>query len=545
MTGELLSRLAPHLLVGLSGTSLTARERALLSKYPPAGVILFGRNVSDESQLRSLTADIRAIIPGAGGRSTIVAADHEGGRISVLYRAIGVPPSQMAIGQAGDLSLCKSVYNETARRVSRCGINIFLGPVADINSQTLNPVIGTRSFGDGADAVSLFVGEAVAALRDSGLLTCLKHFPGHGSSASDSHVTLPILGNDLDELRRFDLAPFISGIESGTDAVMTGHIVPGGSELPASLDRKIVTGLLRAECGFEGVVMTDALEMAGVWMIEHGGEDIVAIDRAYAGRERDFSDVLRMALEAGNDLLLFSRPVDRVFEELESCLSGIDENDPFWHGRFMELSAASLGRIRKLYLDALKMHGGVSAGGETDVRDPYREVAEKSITLFSDKQSLLPLSSMENARITFLGHASDFRNEVVGRFIASVKEGLAGGRGRGVSGDQGSGGGYAFNDLERLECCEHPDTGRGTELYALRSAKASTGTREILFLLCRKPLTGDDLVEFTAGAAVVAVCGRPYAAELLAPDKAVLVTYGIYDGAADEIVHRLAHPKTN
>jgi beta-glucosidase-like glycosyl hydrolase len=348
-------------------------------------------------------------------------------------------------------------------------------------------------------------------------------------------VTFPLLANDRDELKSTDIVPFGAGIEAGADAVMVGHIAPRGSALPASLDRDIIMQLLREECRFEGVVMTDALEMAGAWMIAHGVEDRDAVQRDLSGRERDLSDVLRLALEAGNDLLLFARPVGRLVMELESCLSGIDGSDPFWHGRFREISAASLERIGKLRGDAGS--GIAQTVSEAAHGEPYREAAKRSIEMIRDPRSLVPFSAEEETAITFLGLGSDFRNEVVGRFVASVKEGFSG-SGRALD----SGAGFTLEDLERLRRREHPGEGAGIELCALRAG--APGAREILFLLNRKPMTAADLATFAADAAVVVVCGWPYAPELLPPGTTVLVTYGIYDGLADEIVRRLL-PKTD
>lgn len=551
-------RLAPHLLVGVSGPSLTGEERALLSKYPPAGIVLFGRNAIDESQLQMLTTEIRAHIAEASGLTPILAADHEGGRISVLSRAVGVPPSQMAIARTGT-SLCRRVYKRTALLVRACGINMFLGPVADINSEPLNPVIGTRSFGEDKEDVSTLVSACIGSLHAVGLLTCLKHFPGHGSSSHDSHLTLPVLGHDVDGLRRGALAPFATGIRAGADSVMVGHIAPKGSVMPASLDGSVVTDLLRVDCEFGGVVMTDALEMAGAWMREREIEDAGALDREYGGRDRTFSDVLELALEAGNDLLLFSRPVLRVYEELESCLSGIKESDRFWHDRFAEISAGSLERIGKLRRKAEKLYersltkgslnagkdafsrgGATRSGKRSDTWNPYREVAEKSIRVIRDPRSLLPISLREKRRVMFLGEKNDFDNIIVRRFMELVTENMAGLAGERKGVDRAGDGAFSSAEPDHVMSFKHPDTGITSELYAIQGGGKSTGVPGIVFLLNRRPLTADALAKLTADTGIVVVCGWPYAAELLPQDTTVLLTYGIYDAAAYEVVRRLA-----
>jgi beta-N-acetylhexosaminidase len=207
----ILDNLAPHLIVGLEGPELTDMEREILRDTPPAGIILFERNASGYGELRNLVSEASAIIAKASGLPSLIAADHEGGRISVLHRALGVPPTQMATGKTKDPELCRDVFTETAQMMKACGVNWYLGPVADINSEYLNPVIGTRSFGEDEELVTSLVLEALEALAGAGILSCLKHFPGHGAAASDSHLTLPTLGLTVDQLKAKDVRPFARG----------------------------------------------------------------------------------------------------------------------------------------------------------------------------------------------------------------------------------------------------------------------------------------------------------------------------------------------
>ena len=160
----ILDNLSPHLIVGLKGPELSDDEREILRDTPPAGIILFERNVSGYEELRALVSEASGIIEKASGITPLIAADHEGGRISVLHRALGIPPTHMAIGKTKDLELCRDVFTETAMMMKACGVNWYLGPVADINSEYLNPVIGTRSFGEDEELVTSFVLEALKAL---------------------------------------------------------------------------------------------------------------------------------------------------------------------------------------------------------------------------------------------------------------------------------------------------------------------------------------------------------------------------------------------
>ncbi|MBD3179972.1 MAG: hypothetical protein GF417_10445, partial [Candidatus Latescibacteria bacterium] len=240
-----------HSVAGISGPYLSEEEIGLIKEYPPAGIILFARNVEDARQLRKLTSELSGINP-----DLLIMADHEGGMISVLADGAGVPPSQFAMGRVESGELRREVYRETASRMRCLGVDTLLGPLADINSNPENPVIGTRAFPGSAGEVGRLVAEEVEEFRRAGLLTCLKHFPGHGGTGTDSHLALPEAPGLSTENGRIAAIPFRNGIEAGADMVMTGHLEVGESGIPSSLDRPVID-YLRSALGFEGVVITD------------------------------------------------------------------------------------------------------------------------------------------------------------------------------------------------------------------------------------------------------------------------------------------------
>ncbi|MCK4237385.1 MAG: glycoside hydrolase family 3 protein, partial [Candidatus Krumholzibacteria bacterium] len=552
MTDKLLNILAPRLVVGLKGIVLNDDERRILSESPPAGIVLFSRNVADAGQLRSLVSEVRDIVIEASGLPPLVAADHEGGRISVLSRAIGTPPAQMAVAKAHDRSLCWEVFRQTAHRMRSCGVNMFLGPVADINTEYLNPVIGTRSFGEEMGEVDFLVGLAVKAFKDSGLLTCMKHFPGHGAAVGDSHLKLPVLGLTVDQLRDRDLVPFARGIQEGADSVMMGHVAPADRRLPSSLDREIVSGLLRGDLGFEGVVVTDALEMAGVVVREMpagraGDEE----SRDDAGRTT--TEVIGLALEAGNDLLLFSRPAEEVFGELESSLGEAKTSGSYRIERFDDISGSSLDRIDELRRRAKRLEGQVagymeeapfeSGGMEMiasrveDARpEAYRATAKSSVRVLKDTGSLLPVGSADGILIRFSGERGDFENEVVRGFIEHVLGRLHGRRrGRGVSAGINSDDLFSPEKLRSALRYRMPNSEEVHEFLELVAGDEPKEGAGVLFLLNRKPITGEALSQVCSKADIVVVAGWSYAAHFIHPDKTVIISYGIYEAAADVI----------
>jgi beta-N-acetylhexosaminidase len=221
------------------------------------GVVLFARNCASPAQVAALTASLRA-----ERADVLVATDEEGGDVTRLDEAVGSPvPGAYALGVADDVDLTWSVSGALAARAGAAGITWTLGPVADVNSAPDNPVIGVRSFGATPALVSRHVAAAVAGIQAAGVAACAKHFPGHGDTTVDSHVGLPTVGPDLDGA----LEPFRAAVAAGVATVMTGHLlVPGFGELPATLNPALISGLLRTDLGFDGVVISDALEMGAI-----------------------------------------------------------------------------------------------------------------------------------------------------------------------------------------------------------------------------------------------------------------------------------------
>jgi beta-glucosidase-like glycosyl hydrolase len=277
--------IARRMVIGLPREGLDVAWERDFASYTPAGVILFGRDFRDLDDLRQLTSKLRSL---ARPRRIFIAIDEEGGFVSQLGPHLVVPPNAALLARgaaAGDIGWAHEV---TGRRLRALGIDWDYAPVADVQSEPRNPVIGPRSFGAAPAMVAQAVGEAVAGLRRGGVLTCLKHFPGHGDTAVDSHLALPVLEADLATIERRDLEPFRANL--GADSVMTAHMVVRAldPERPGTFARAVTHGLLRERLGFQGVAITDALEMKG------------------AAEGRDPSEAARMALEAGCDLLLFA-----------------------------------------------------------------------------------------------------------------------------------------------------------------------------------------------------------------------------------------------
>ncbi|MGW0671105.1 glycoside hydrolase family 3 protein [Streptomyces sp. NPDC002746] len=236
-----------------------------------SSVGLFGRNVETPGQLAALTAQLRA-----ERDDVLVAIDEEGGDVTRLEVRHGSSfPGNLALGSVDDTVLTRAVAQELGRRLADCGVNLNWAPSADVNSNPGNPVIGVRSFGADPHLVARHTAAYIEGLQAAGVAACTKHFPGHGDTAVDSHHALPRIDVDLETLHARELVPFRAAIAAGSKSVMSAHILLPALDphRPATLSPQILTGLLREELGYDGLIVTDAVEMqaiASTYGIERG-----------------------------------------------------------------------------------------------------------------------------------------------------------------------------------------------------------------------------------------------------------------------------------
>jgi len=264
------------------------------------GAVLFARNVAGREQVAALTAALHDARPDA-----LLAIDEEGGDVTRLEAATGSSyPGNLALGAAGDPELTRAVAASLGAELAAAGIDLDLAPVADVNSNPSNPVIGVRSFGADADLVAVHTAAFVRGLQSAGVGACVKHFPGHGDTAVDSHLDLPVVSGGPEELE-LALRPFRAAIAADVRAVMTAHlVVPALGPEPATLSRAVLTGLLRERLGFSGLIVTDGLEMAAIrstiGLVEgavraiEAGADAICVGGGLAGE--DVVDLLAGAL---------------------------------------------------------------------------------------------------------------------------------------------------------------------------------------------------------------------------------------------------------
>jgi len=308
----------------------------------------------------------------------LVAGDFERGVLPAHLFGTTVFPHAMAFGAAGKLAYAEEFGRITARESRALGVHWNLFPVADVNSNPANPIIGTRAFGANPEQVGDLVAAYIRGARANGMLTTAKHFPGHGNTATDSHVAVPIVDDDLDHLHSIDLPPFEKAIGAGVDAVMTAHVRvlaldPDRSRV-ATTSPAIVTGLLRNELGFKGIVVTDALDMAGLVGLYAKNPGRVAVD----------------AFKAGNDVLTMPFNLDANYRAMmEAVRSGEIGRDRLDASVLKILKAkASLGLNKTRVVDVRAIPRVV--GNPENIAAGQR-ISDASITLVRDNRKVLPL----------------------------------------------------------------------------------------------------------------------------------------------------------
>lgn len=270
MTGPANSARSSHRSPDLRALALAVMQPGFVGLTPPdwlrreldsglGGVALFARNIDTPSQVTDLNARVHAANP-----RTLIAIDEEAGDVTRIDHATGSSwPGNLALGAVDDVVLTQAVAREIGTMLDAVGVDLNYAPVADVNNNPANPVIGVRSFGADPALVANHTGAWVRGLQSAGVLACAKHFPGHGDTAVDSHLDLPIV--TLEGLEEVALQPFRAAIEAGTATIMSAHIVVNGlTDGPATLSHRVLIDLLRTELGFGGMILSDGMEMRGI-----------------------------------------------------------------------------------------------------------------------------------------------------------------------------------------------------------------------------------------------------------------------------------------
>lgn len=302
-------KIGQMVIVGLDGYDNNNNSQKMIEEYHVGGFILFKRNIQDSQQLLRLINSLKET-NAVNKVPLFFSIDEEGGKVSRMPGEFQNLPSSKKIGEVDSGELSYQVGEIIGRKLNIFGFNMNFAPVMDINSNSKNPVIGDRAFGDKADIVSKLGVQTMKGLQSQNIISVIKHFPGHGDTSVDSHIGLPVVNNDLARLKSFELLPFIQAIENNVDAIMIAHILlPKIDPInPSSLSKTVINDILRGDLGFEGVVISDDMTMGAILenydlgqaAVEavNAGSDIVLVCHEFA-KEVEVINALREAVETG------------------------------------------------------------------------------------------------------------------------------------------------------------------------------------------------------------------------------------------------------
>ncbi|ATG52941.1 glycosyl hydrolase [Brachybacterium vulturis] len=380
---------APH----PSNTATTGVDTIadIVRTHHVGGLIYFvwSDNLQDIEQIATLSNDIQDAALASGGIPLVISADEERGLVHRLPAPATPLPGQMALGATGSWAHARKTGDLVGSEVRAVGLHQTFSPVVDVNVEARNPVIGVRSLGADPQAVALLAAAQIRGIQGANCSAAAKHFPGHGDTATDSHVGLPVIDHTREELDALDLPPFIGAIEEGVDTIMTAHImVPAldDSGVPATLSHPILTGLLREELGFEGVIVTDSLQMEGVRTLF--GDDRVPVEAILAG-----ADQMLMP----PDLVVAIGGVRDAVASGEITEERLDQS-------VRRLLAQ---KMRRGLFDAVHVDPATAAdalGTDRSLRTAQK-IADDSITLIADDADVVPLPAGTSVLVTGDGSA--------------------------------------------------------------------------------------------------------------------------------------------
>lgn len=392
MDASLKEKIGQLMVFGFDGKVVTDDIKEMIHDYKVGSIILFNRNIGSAEEVLQLNTNLQKEAKASGQEyPLLICADQENGVVRRLREGTTLFPGAMSLGATGSTQLTYEVGVATGNELKSLGINWNLAPVVDVNNNPLNPVIGIRSYGEEPEKVSEFGISAVKGMQEAGVITTLKHFPGHGDTNVDSHLDLPIISHNRDRLKRVELKPFIDGIANGADMIMTAHIYFPAFEkkvgTPATISKDVITGLLRNELGFDGVVTTDCLEMnaisktigtpRGAVEALKAGVDIIMICHTQQ-LQKEALEAIYEAVESGEiEISLIEKAYERVMSLKRKYVS--------WNDIQLE------GEIKVPKVVGSNKHAKLA-------EDAYR----RGITLVKNEGNLIPLSNQEGNRILVL-----------------------------------------------------------------------------------------------------------------------------------------------
>ncbi|SFG62480.1 beta-N-acetylhexosaminidase [Sporolactobacillus nakayamae] len=387
MKRDYLESIGQLMVFGFDGKRMTPELKKMIHENKLGSIILFSRNLAEPSQIRQLTNELQSEAKKAGHQYPLmICTDQENGAVRRLGKGSTEFPGSMVLGASQDVNNAYKVAKMTAEELKNVGINWNLAPVVDVNNNPLNPVICTRSFGEDPRIVAEMGKAFMRGLQEKGIISTLKHFPGHGDTGMDSHLDLPVIKHNIDRLEKVELVPFRRCIDAGADVIMSAHIYFPALEkqygLPATLSKKVLTGLLREHLHFQGVITTDCLEMKAI------------SDRFGTARGAV------MALKAGADMVMVSHTYEKQVETLDQVNKALEKGQI--NTKSLIQSMERINRLKEKYLnwnEALHPES-ISVVSNQNHRANAERIYKKGITLVKNEHQILPLSI--NDKVLFI-----------------------------------------------------------------------------------------------------------------------------------------------
>ncbi len=506
-------------------TKLNPEVAELLAEYQFGSVILFAENIKETEDTLALNKDIQAATMSKGGKPLLIATDQEGGLVYRLGSGTAMP-GNMAMGATFDPENAEIAGTVIGSELESVGINTTLAPVLDVNNNANNPVIGVRSFSDEPYTVGTMGSRYIDGLVQQNVIGCAKHFPGHGDTATDSHYGLPIVDKSLEQLWDCELKPFQLAIDRGVDMIMTAHILypqvddtkilsdkTGMEESrPATMSEKILTGLLRGDMGYQGVVVTDALFMEGI--------------------KKNFTmeQATLEAIKAGADLVCM--PLTKVYdkavwiERMESIINYVSQAVEADTKVAAKLDAA----VTRVL--TLKKNKGIleydpsmytperatQTVGNKEHRALEREMAAKAVTVIRNEANTLPLEVNENTRILMLAPYENERAQMLMGLNRAKAAGLVPMNTRVWSAT------YGENNYEiKGELAKQLDW---ADIVIIHSEISSAARMDYSHWLSAGPKLYTEYCKANQKRSVIVAVNRPYDVQLYPAADAIMAVYG-------------------
>jgi beta-N-acetylhexosaminidase len=375
------------LMVGFHGTTPPSELVELIQQHHVGNIILFSRNIQQAEQVHELTCRLQDLARASGQRyPLLIAIDQENGMVRRLGDDATILPGNMALGAVGDEQSAYEVALACGRELKALGINLNLAPVVDVNNNPANPVIGVRSFSEDAQQVARLGCAQVRGYQDARIAACLKHFPGYGDTTTDAHLALPIIRHARERLEQLELVPFKSGITANAACIMSAHVylpaLMSDTQLPATFSPILIQQLLREQLGYQGVIITDCLEMRAI-------SETVSMKKSAL-----------LAFQAGHDLLLISHRYDRQLAAIAAIKAAVQAGEI--SSEQIRQSAERIIKLKERLLgqsNEQPTNHPLAWVGCSEHQQLSRQIYERSTTLVRNNEQLLPLHLKPKQRL--------------------------------------------------------------------------------------------------------------------------------------------------